>query len=105
MELPANVNILVVGRNPEILNKVLELIDKNTPYTAAGALTDDEAINLFSTEIFNIILLCQGIEPSADKKLRHIFNSGNPGIKIIQHFGGGSGLLYNELRAAIEGKI
>jgi hypothetical protein len=105
MELPAVVNILVIGRNPEILNKVLELINKNTPYVSVGALSDEEAINLFSTEKFDLILLCQGIDPSSDKKLRHIFNSGNPSIKIIQHFGGGSGLLYNELRNAIEGKI
>ncbi|MDR3610854.1 MAG: hypothetical protein P4L27_09850 [Ignavibacteriaceae bacterium] len=102
MAAPAVVNILVVGRHPEILNKVLELIHKNTPYIAAGTLTDDEAVKLFNKLKFDLVLFCQGIDPSSDKKLRHIFNSGNPGIKIIQHFGGGSGLLYNELRAALE---
>ena len=98
----SNVHILVIGRQPEILTKVLELINKNTSYNAKGAITDDEAVNLFNTGKFNLVLLCQGIDPTSDKKLRHVFNSKNPSIKIIQHFGGGSGLLYNEIQAVLE---
>jgi hypothetical protein len=97
-------NILVIGRQPEILAKVLELINRNSAYFAEGALTDDDALTRFNSGNFNLVLLCQGIDPSSDKKLRHIFNSRNPKIKIIQHFGGGSGLLFNELQAALDEK-
>jgi hypothetical protein len=102
MKTAENFNILVIGRQPEILAKVLELINKNTTYNAEGALNDDDAINFFNSGKFNLVLLCQGIGPSSDKKLRHLFNSKDPSIKIIQHYGGGSGLLYNELQAAFE---
>jgi hypothetical protein len=104
MKTAENFNILVIGRQPEILTKVLELINKNNSYFAEGTLTDDDAITMFNTGQFNLVLLCQGIDTSSDKKLRHIFNSRNPRIKIIQHFGGGSGLLFNELQAAFDEK-
>ena len=96
------VKILVIGRHLEILDKVVELINKNTPHQASGVLTDDEALNLFKNGKFDIVLLCGGIEPSSDKKLREFFLQEKPGIKIIQHFGGGSGLLYNEIQGMIE---
>jgi hypothetical protein len=96
------VNILAIGRNKEILDKVVELITKNTTYKALGALTDDEAIIQFRAGQFDIILLCGGIEPESDKKLRTHFLKSNPKIKIIQHFGGGSGLFYNEIQSALK---
>jgi hypothetical protein len=97
-----NTKILVIGRQIEILNKVVELINKNTDYSAAGAFTDEEAVRLFKTGIFGLIIFGGGIEPESDKKLRNLFISENPAVKIIQHFGGGSGLLYNEIRVAME---
>ena len=96
------VKILAIGRHREILDKVVELINKNTPHQASGALTDDEALNLFRVGNFDIVLLCGGIEPSSDKNLRKVFSQEKPGIKINQHFGGGSGLLYNEIQAVID---
>jgi hypothetical protein len=48
-----------------------------------------------------LALLGSGISEEAENKLRKIFTHQNPQIKIIQHFGGGSGLLSNEIEAAL----
>jgi hypothetical protein len=96
-----SINILAIGRHKEILDKVVELINKNTPYDAIGALTDDEALKQFMSVKFDIVLLCGGIEPTSDKYLRKFFLNNKADIIIIQHFGGGSGLLYNEIRSAL----
>ena len=94
--------ILVIGREPEILSKIVELINKNTDCSAEGALTDEETVRLFRCNSFGLVLIGAGIEPGSDKILRNIFKAERPGIKIIQHFGGGSGLLYQEIKSALE---
>jgi DNA-binding NtrC family response regulator len=96
------IQILVVGREPEILQTVIRLINKNDQWNATGTRTDETAIELFHQHIFNLVLLGGGIENDSEIKLRKIFTLQNPAVKIIQHWGGGSGLLENEIRAALE---
>ena len=96
--------ILVTGRHPQIMETVLRLINQNENWNATGALTDEEAIELFHQRSFELVLLGGGIEEESEKKLRSIFTYQNPGIIIIQHFGGGRGLLFNEITEALEKK-
>lgn len=96
--------ILVIGRHPQILETVLRLINQNENWNAVGALTDEEAIELFHKYSFDIVLLGGGIEEASEKKLRSLFTFQEPGIIIIQHYGGGSGLLANEIREALDKK-
>ena len=41
------VEILVIGRNPQIMETVLRLINQNENWNAVGALADEDAIELF----------------------------------------------------------
>jgi DNA-binding NarL/FixJ family response regulator len=100
----SKVEILVIGRHPQILETVLRLINQNESWNAVGALTDEEAIELFHKHSFELVLLGGGIEESSEKKLRSLFNFQDPRITIIQHFGGGSGLLSNEIMEALDNK-
>lgn len=93
--------ILAIGRNEEILQTVLRIISKNEQWTAAGALTDEEAMQLFRSRHFDIVLLCNGIDETSEQQLRSYFKSIQPAVIIIQHYGGGSGLLSNEIREAL----
>ena len=95
------IEILVIGRNPAIMETVVRLVNQNKEWNAAGALTDEEAIELFHKYPFDLVLLGSGIEEASEIKLRKLFNYQRPGITIIQHFGGGSGLLSNEIMAAL----
>ena len=93
--------ILVIGRNPEIVQTVVRLINNNADWNATHALTDEEAIRHFETQTFNLVLFGGGIEPESDQYLREVFTSLRPGVTIIQHYGGGSGLLATEINMAL----
>src|SRR3569623_290007 len=97
------IEILVVGRNPEIVQTVVRLINNNPAWNATHALTDEDTISLFQNKPFTLVLLGGGIEPESDTLLREAFNSHNPGITIIQHYGGGCGLPAPEFNMVLSG--
>lgn len=94
-------NILVIGRHAEILETVLRLINNNPAWRAIGAVSNADAISLFNTTDFRLVLLCNGIGPAEEDELRRAFISRNPQIIIVQHYGGGSGLLAAEIYQAL----
>ena len=93
--------LLVIGRHEEILQTVLRLINKNDDWEAKGSLEDSEAIRLFDDYNFDIVLLSSGISENCEEILCNYFRDKKPGIIIIQHYGGGSGLLSNEILQAL----
>ncbi|WP_200837092.1 response regulator receiver protein [Dyadobacter sp. 3J3] len=95
------VNILAIGRHEEILETVLRIINKSENWIAQGALTDEKAIALFEEQKFDIVLLSGGIKEECEAELRATFTQKDPEIIIIQHYGGGSGLLSNEIIYAL----
>ena len=95
------IEILAIGRNEEILHTLVRLVNKNENWHAAGALTDEEAINIFDQVHPQIVLLSNGIDDASEKRLRDFFTKINPAVIIIQHYGGGSGLLSNEILQAV----
>ena len=97
----AKINILVIGRHQEILETVLRIINKSENWIAQGTQTDEEAISLFNQQKFDIVLLCGGIAEESEAALRTVFTEKDPEIIIIQHYGGGSGLLSNEIMHAL----
>ncbi|HVW98353.1 MAG TPA: hypothetical protein VHA56_20470 [Mucilaginibacter sp.] len=94
-------HILVIGRNAEILQTVVRLVNNNDQWEATGATTDNDAINAFGTQPFKLVLLCNGIDPESEDTLRAAFKAVNPDVVIIQHYGGGSGLLAAEIYQAL----
>lgn len=94
--------ILVIGRNADILQTVLRLCNGQPDYEALGAMTDEEAKDLFSKNDFDLVLMGGGVEETSETKLSSEFRIKKKDIKIIRHYGGGSGLLFNELQQALE---
>jgi uncharacterized protein related to proFAR isomerase len=99
------IEILVIGRNIEILQTVVRLVNNNPEWNATGVSTDYEAITSFSTQVFKMVLLGGGIEKESEIELCKAFRAKNPGIIIVQHYGGGSGLLAAEIYEALAGKL
>jgi len=93
--------ILVIGRHPEILATVVRLVNNNPDWNATGCLSDEEAIAAFGTQDFKLVLLGGGVDEISEVKLNEYFCSEKPEIKIVQHFGGGSGLLSAEIFEAL----
>ena len=94
--------ILVIGRHEEILQILIRLINQNVEWNATATSSDEEAKQLFAGGVFDIVLLSSGIEKQSEELLRNYFMEQRPGIIIIQHYGGGSGLLTGEILMALE---
>ena len=94
--------ILIIGKDESILQTVVKLVNNDPSWAGTGASSDEEAIEKFHHHHFDVVLLTGGISEEADKKLRTIFTHQNPDIIIIQHYGGGSGLLQTEIREALD---
>lgn len=96
------IQILVVGRNKEIVSVLQRLIAQHEDWQGTIALDDEEAILQFQQMQYDIVLFSSGIEAESEQKLINIFRFQQPEIIIIQHYGGGGGLLENEIREAFE---
>lgn len=95
------VQILVIGRHPDILQTVIRLVNNNPEWNATGCITDEEAISTFKTQDFALVLLGGGIEEQSEQDLCDFFRASKADIKIAQHYGGGSGLLSAEIYEAL----
>ncbi len=96
-------SILIIGRHRQIMETVVRLIESQQGWRAKGALTDEEAEVFFQGEKFDLVLIGGGVEETSEQRLREVFLKKNPDIKIIRHYGGGSGLLFNEIHEAVAG--
>jgi hypothetical protein len=95
------IEILVICRHEGILQTVVRLINNNPEWNATGVVTDDEALNTFSMLPFKLVLLGSGIEKESEDRLCAAFKAHNPEIIIVEHYGGGSGLLGAEIYQAL----
>jgi len=96
-------NILVLGKHPDILKTILRLINKIEHWDGEGAGTEQEVLEKCQHSSYDILLLDVGVSINEEKMLRKELAKIAPDLKIIQHFGGGSGLLFNEIQAVIDG--
>jgi hypothetical protein len=95
------VEILVICRHEGILQTIIRLVNNNADWNATGAVTDDEALAAFTATPFGLVLLGSGIEQQSEDNLCAAFKAQKPGIIIVQHYGGGSGLLAAEIYQAL----
>ncbi|MDV6166868.1 hypothetical protein R1T16_00420 [Flavobacterium sp. DG1-102-2] len=95
------INILYTGMHPEILETVVRLINNNERWAGYGAGSSELAIKLFKETDFDLVLLGCGIPQECEDSLREAFAAHNPNCRIVQHYGGGSGLLSNEILSAL----
>jgi hypothetical protein len=95
------VEILVICRHEGILQTIVRLVNNNSQWNATGAVTDDEAMTAFDAQAFKLVLLGSGISNESEEKLRSYFASKQPRVVIVQHYGGGSGLLAAEIYEAL----
>jgi DNA-binding response OmpR family regulator len=88
--------ILVVGKHSEIMKTILRLVNTKPEWNGTIAYTADEALVYSSTITFDIVLLCAGLDPSEAEQIKSYFK-----VPVVQHYGGGSGLLYAEVYQAL----
>src|SRR3984957_14898246 len=101
---PATLNILAVGRDKDILAVVERLINSHDGWKAAVASTEDEAATIFRTNAFRIVLVGAGFSAEEEQALRQRLLRLDPMVVVIRHYGGGSGLLENEILGILQSK-
>ncbi len=90
------IEILVVGKHPEIMNTILRLVNNKVEYNGTIAFSCEEAMEQAGEKNFECVLIAAGLSNSESDQLRAYFK-----VPVIQHYGGGSGLIYAEIIQAL----
>ncbi|MFD2288373.1 hypothetical protein GJU39_03740 [Pedobacter petrophilus] len=93
--------ILYIGRDTEITIVMNRLLNARPEWKGICVCTDEEALAICSVEEIDLVLLGNGITPDEEEKIKSNLLNIRPGVKIIPHYGGGSGLLYGEIMTAL----
>jgi len=93
--------ILYIGRDTDITAVMNRLLNARPEWKGLCVCTDEEAISICKEQPIDLVLLGNGIEPDSEAQLKNELLALRPDLKIIQHYGGGSGLLYGEIMTAI----
>lgn len=96
------IQILVAGNHEKIMEILIRHINNNENWSAMPTFTSDEAKLAFGTRSFDIVLLSSGFKDYEEQEMIKFFKVTNPRAEIVLHFGGGTGLLFNEINAAID---
>lgn len=91
-----HIEILVVGKHEQIMKTIIRLINAKKEWKGHAAFSVEEAKSLADTTAFNLILLGAGLSTAESETIKSIFN-----VPIVQHYGGGSGLLSAEIYGAM----
>ncbi|KLT65609.1 hypothetical protein [Pedobacter sp. BMA] len=93
--------ILYIGRDTEITVVMNRLLNARPEWKGICVCLDEEAVAICKAQHIDLVLLGNGIDHEAEKALKVSLLELRPGLKIIQHYGGGSGLLYGEIMTAL----
>jgi hypothetical protein len=96
------IEFLILGKNEPILEIVVRLVNANEEWHAVGFSEEEIAKDYFKQNRLDIVLLSSGIEAESEKNIQTFFKAEQPDIEIIEHYGGGSGLLKCEILEALE---
>jgi len=94
--------ILVVGTHLEILKVILRLIHANPLWKATGCSCVSDAKDKFFGKDFDLVLLGAGLTEYEESELTSHFKRQKPDVRIVKHYGGGSGLLFAEIYQAMQ---
>ena len=88
---------LILGKNQPILEILLRLVNANENWNANGFSDEKLAQDYFMKNKLDFVLLSSGIEDKTEKEFAVFCSKNQPDVEVIEHFGGGSGLLQSEI--------
>lgn len=100
----SKINILVVADHAEILQTIIRLINQNESWNGVGAGSFEEAAAHLELNNFDLVLLGVGVDGQVEERILSLCRVHKPAIPCHRHYGGGSGLLYSEIRHALAGR-
>jgi hypothetical protein len=91
------VNILVVGRDRAILEVIERLINAHEGWHATITETEENAIRAFKEKQYAIVFVSAGFSAAEEERIKQKLTTLDPHVVVTRHYGGGSGLLENEI--------
>ncbi|AZA75003.1 hypothetical protein [Chryseobacterium indoltheticum] len=90
---------LVIGKNQEILDTLKRIIENNEGWKAE--IQNDESVcyDYIKENQVDIVLLSSGLDQEFENNIKMFCENLDKEVKVIDHYGGGSGLLKNEVYA------
>ena len=98
------VQILCIGRDPVVLQKLSRFILENPKWESTATVDDITATAIFDQRKFDIVLLLDDIEEASEKSFHSLFELNNPDVVFLKHKGSSTGLLAAEINEALEKK-
>lgn len=90
-------NFLVIGKNQEILETLKRIIENNEGWEAEVQSDENICYNYIKENHVDIVLLSSGLEEEFENEIKIFCQNLDKEVKVIDHYGGGSGLLKNEV--------
>ncbi|SDJ13970.1 hypothetical protein [Chryseobacterium jejuense] len=90
-------HFLVIGKNQEILDVLKRVIENNEGWTAEIQSDENFCYEYIRENHVDIVLLSAGLEDQFEKDIKVFCGGLDKEVKVIDHYGGGSGLLKNEV--------
>lgn len=95
------IQILAIGRDPVVLQKLLRFINENPAWEVTGTIDDNTALIIFKQRKYDIVLLIDNLSRESEGIFRTVFTDNNPNLILIRHYGDSTGLLASEIQEAI----
>lgn len=90
-------NFLVIGKNQEILETLKRIIENNEGWKAEIKSNESVCYDYIKENRVDVVLLSSGLEEDFENDIKVFCENLNKEVKVIDHYGGGSGLLKNEV--------
>lgn len=97
-------NILVIGRDRAILEVIERLINSHEGWYATITESEDAAEKAVKEKGFAIAFVSAGFSATEEEALRQKLTIITPALVVTRHYGGGSGLLENEILGILENR-
>ncbi|MCY4779347.1 hypothetical protein ORI89_06780 [Sphingobacterium sp. UT-1RO-CII-1] len=92
-----SLSFLVVGKNTDILQTLQRIIENNEGWKAE-IMSDEMHCQAYLLEKpVDVLLLSSGLEAAFEKEMKIFARSLEKRVEVIEHYGGGSGLLKSEV--------
>ena len=98
------IQILAIGRDPVLLQKLSRFINENPEWESSATVDDETAIKLFQQRHYDIVLLLNSLMGESVNKLTSVFSFQNPDLLIIKDIGDSTQILEDKINKALEMK-
>ena len=92
-----SLQFLVVGKNQEILDTLKRIIENNEGWKAEIKSDEKMSYDYLNENQLDIVLLSSGLDEQFENEIKVFCENLDRDVKVIDHYGGGSGLLKNEV--------